>query len=74
MSVARVARGAHRLVDLGHGRHPGRDDHRLAGRGDLADQRQVGDLEAGDLVGGRAELLEEVDRGLVERAGEAVDA
>ena len=47
---------ANRLVDIGKGRHAGGDDHRLAGGCHFADQRQVGVLERGDLVGRRAEL------------------
>ena len=65
-----LARGAHQRVDLAQRRHPCRDDDRLARRCHPADERQIGVLEARDLVAGRVERLEEVHRAVVERRAE----
>ena len=75
MSVA-PARACRRdgLVDLRFRPHPGRDHERLAGRGHPPDERQVHELERRDLEGRHVEPGEEVDRGRVERAREAVHA
>jgi hypothetical protein len=56
------------------GCHPGRHDQRLAGARDLADQRHVDQLERGELVGRHVQAFQEVDRGVVERRREAVQA
>ena len=61
-------------VDLAQRGHAGGDHDRLAGLGHPADQRQVDDLGRRDLVGRRVQLLQEVDRGRVERAGERQQA
>ena len=66
--------GVERLLDLAHRRHPGGDQQRPPGRGGRADQRQVDDLERGDLEHGHVERVELGDRLVVERAGEEVDA
>ncbi len=62
------------LVDLGEIGHAGGDDHRLAQPGDRGDQRQVDDLEGRDLVGRRVQTSQQVDGGLIERAGEGDDS
>src|SRR5699024_2610501 len=68
--VALRAQGRHGEVDVrGVGGSRG-EDHRLAGAGDGAQQRDVPDLERGDLVHLGAEILEQVDGGGVEGAGE----
>ena len=61
---------ANGLVDLGYRCHARRDDHRLAGCRDFADQWQVRVLERGDLVAGHAELLKEIHRRRIERRRE----
>ncbi|MNT66851.1 hypothetical protein D3C72_2049480 [compost metagenome] len=48
--IAHAAAGLHGRIDIGKGRDAGRDDHRLALAGRVFDQRNVGDLERGDLV------------------------
>ncbi len=68
--AAAGAQGAHGLVQLGQGGHAGGDDHRLAGGGDLADQRQVGVLEGGDLIAGGPQVFEKVDGGVIEGGAE----
>ncbi len=70
VAAAPVAGGGDRLGDLLGVGHAGRDDHRLAGGGGIADERQVHGLEARDLVGGGAQILEQVDGGGVEGRGE----
>ncbi|GAA6616189.1 hypothetical protein NUACC26_019890 [Scytonema sp. NUACC26] len=65
---------SHRFVDVGDGRHARRNDHRLAGCGNFANERQVRILERRDLVAGHAELLEEVDGRRIERRRERYHA
>jgi hypothetical protein len=73
-SQPKVSRGSHSLVDLRGTGHAGGNDHRLAGARHLADQRQVGILERGDLEGRYAEGVEEIDCGVVEGRAETVQA
>lgn len=53
--------------------HPGGDDHRLAGAGDVLNQEQVDGLEGGDLIGWGVEVLEQVDGGVIEGGTEDGD-
>ena len=55
-----------RRPDLVLAGHAGGDDHRLVGRRHPLDQRDVDDLERGDLVGRGAQALEHTRRGLGE--------
>ena len=64
----------HRGLDLLHGRHPGRDDQRAAGRLHRAEQRVIGERGRRGLVARRIELLEELDGALVPRRREPLDA
>ncbi len=58
--------GGHNLVERAHAR---RQDDRAAGGGDPANQADMRDVAAGDLVGVHADALEQVHGGLVERRG-----
>ena len=62
LSATSVAGGEHGVVEFAEAGHAGGDDQGLAGGGGLFNQRQVVVLEAGDLVGGGAEVFQEVDR------------
>ncbi len=64
------AGGFHGVGDLGDRPGAHREDHGLAGLGDLLDEGEVDDLERGDLVERNVERLEEVDCRLVERRAE----
>ena len=66
----RPAGGLHRLGDLGLGRHPRGHDQGPSGRGASADKGQVHQFKGGDLVGGRAEVFEQVHGREVEGRGE----
>ena len=74
VGTARAARRLHRLADLDGRRHAGGDDHRLAGLGHAADQRQVHRLEGGDLVGRHVEAFQQLHRVFGERRGKREDA
>ncbi len=73
-AVAGTARGLHRLRDLRHTGHAGGDDQWLAGRCRALDQRNVHDLERGDLVGWRTQAFQKVDGGRIEGTREQGDA
>jgi len=74
LGAASVAGGAHSVVESAEAGHTGGDDQGLAGGSSLRDQRQVVVLEAGDLVGGGAELFQEVNGGFIEWRTEADQA
>ena len=67
LGAAGVAGGAHGVVEFAEAGHAGGDDQGLAGGGGLFDQRQVVVFEARDLVGGGAEVFQEVDGGFIKR-------
>ena len=54
--------------------HAGRDDQRLAGRGELGQQRQVGQVGGGDLVGLNPERLQRRDAGCIPGRAEILNA
>ena len=62
------------ILDLAVDRHARGEDQRDARGGRPADQRQVDDLEGGDLHGRDAEPGQLIDRVVVERSREEVDA
>ena len=61
-------------VDVLDRRAAGGDDHRLADRGDVAQERRVAEVAGGDLVGRHVELGEQVGARLVERRREEHEA
>ena len=74
VAAAGFARGAHGFVDLAGCGHAGGHDDGLAGGRHTTDQRQVGVLERGDLVGRHVQRFEKVHRTEIERRAEAVHA
>ena len=64
----------HRAVDLLGRGHARRDDHRLALSGDVALQREVGQLSRAGLEDRQVERLEKIGRLARERRGEKQDA
>lgn len=73
LSASGVAGGAYGGVEFVEAGHAGGDDQRLTSGG-FFDQRQVVVLEAGELVGGGAEVFQEVDGGFTKRRAEADQA
>ena len=67
LGAAGVAGGAHGVLEFAEAGHASGDDQGLAGGSSLRDQRQVVVLKAGDLVGGGAEVFQEVDGGFIKR-------
>jgi len=66
----RASQHLHRRFDLGEGRPAGRQDDRLAEARDVAQQRQMGDVARGDLVGRGAASLEDIGALRIEDRGE----
>jgi hypothetical protein len=71
--AASVSEDAHGFLDFLERGHAGGHDHISSGGGDFLKKRMIGQLEGGDFVVGRIELLEEVHRGGIEGRGETVE-
>ena len=63
-----------RGLDLLRRAHAGRDHERLSGRGELGQQRQIGQVGGGDLVSPDSERFQRCDAGCIPRCAEVLNA